>query len=471
MESRLALRPFARERLVLGLVALATLVVFQPANTQDKTRLALTHALVEHGEVAIDRYGTPTDRARYRGRLYTDKAPGLSLLAVPSVVAVRAAATLAGRRHGPVWSAPKELWFVRVTVIGPFLLLLTWLLGRVAEGIAPGTGAATAVVGALGTMTGALGSILFAHVPAACLCFGAFVLATRRGARGALVAGVVAGAAVLVEYQAGLVVALVAVYVAARHGRRGLGAFAAGALPGAVLLGAYDAAAFGSPFRLSYSYVDGAFAAQQATGFFGIGAPRPSSLLSTLLGERGLLVVSPALAAAAVGLVLLWRRGLRPEAALAAAVVIAYLALEAGYFLPYGGFSPGPRFFAPALPFLLLGLPLALAARPRLVGALSALSVALSIPNALTWASYAPGEPFHPRLPETLWSIGELPRLPGALLVCAAAAVAAVVARPPRDDARARRPPGSPGAVRGRTTGAGGGSGAEARSEIEAIDP
>jgi hypothetical protein len=54
--------------------------------------------------------------------------------------------------------------------------------------------------------------------------------------------------------------------------------------------------------------------------------------------------------------VLLWRQGFRAEALTCAAATVCFLLINAGYFLPYGGNSPGPRFFAPALPFLAVGL-------------------------------------------------------------------------------------------------------------------
>jgi hypothetical protein len=37
-------------------------------------------------------------------------------------------------------------------------------------------------------------------------------------------------------------------------------------------------------------------------------------------------------------------------------MVLTYLIFEFGYFDPYGGDSPGPRYFIPALPFLAVGL-------------------------------------------------------------------------------------------------------------------
>ena len=127
------------------------------------------------------------------------------------------------------------------------------------------------------------------------------------------------------------------------------------------------------------------FAAQQAGGFFGIHAPSWHAARLVLVGNRGLFVVAPVLLLAAAGLVLLWRRGARAESLLCGAVSVAFLVLELGYYDPYGGDSPGPRFFIPALPFLALGLAPAFA-RWRVATALfAAASVLASTAVLLTW--------------------------------------------------------------------------------------
>lgn len=431
----LRLRPFAHERLLLALIGLATFAVVQFPNTQDKSRLALTQAIVEHGDVTIERYGTPIDRARRGGHLYTDKAPGASLVAAPAVLAVRAAEQIAGRpRATTMWESTWRLHAVRTLVLAPFLLLLAWLAGRVAEGLAPGTGGAVAVTLSLATLLGALATVLFAHVPETCLCFAAFVaVATGRGARRAAVAGALAGGAVLMDYEAALLVVALGAYVLVDRGLRPTLAYVAGGVPAALVLGVYDTLAFGSPLRLSYEFKDGPNAEAHGEGLFGIGMPRLDSLATTLVGERGLLTTSPVLLAAAVGVVLLWRSGRAREAGLAVAVGALYLLLEAGYFLPYGGVSPGPRFLSPAVPFAALGLALALRSRPLLVSALLTLSVAVSTWNTLTWFEV------DPTWPETVWSLGPASRLVGVTLVAASAAVATAVALAPLRSS-ARRP-------------------------------
>ena len=200
-------------------------------------------------------------------------------------------------------------------------------------------------------------------------------------------------------------------------------------MPPALALGAYDWAAFGSPFHLSYRYVANVYTERQHHGFFGIGVPTLAGLKDVLVGTRGLLYFSPVLVAAALGLWLLWRRGTRAEALLAAVVTVVFCLLDAGYFLVYGGGTPGPRFLAPALPFLVLGVPWALARWPRPTLVLAFASAVLTTVDALSWGVRPPDDtswfPTRNEISKTIWAWAGLDRNVGALVVlaCALAAV------------------------------------------------
>jgi hypothetical protein len=364
------------ELLLLALVGIAALSPVYVVSTQDVTRLCLTRALT-HGHLTIERCaGKTLDQAAYNGHSYTDKAPGFSVVAIPAAVATRLPPPRAWTFEGD-----PHLWAVRLLTTGIAFLLLAFAVGRVSEGIAAGCGGAALVTFALGTLVAPLAASSFDHVLAGSLAFGAFLLAWSE--RVAL-AGLLAGAAAVTNYTTGLIGIVLAVYVLA-VGIRPLLRFAAGTVIPLGLLGAYDWAAFGSPFHLSYRYVANAYAGEQSSGFFGIHLPSLHGIHLVLVGDRGLLVTSPVLVAAAGGLVLLARRH-RPEALICAVVFALLLVANCGYFAPYGGISPGPRFLVPALPFLALGLAPAFSRLRKLTSALAAISIVATTGLTLTWA-------------------------------------------------------------------------------------
>jgi MFS family permease len=427
------LRSYRGERLVVMLIALAALAVVNPPAAA-VSRVALADALLE-GRVTIDEYaGQTIDRARYEGHYYSDKAPGLSAVAaIPVAVLDVADPGLVEPRNERLWNPEGSfsLWAICALVGGCFFVLGVVLVGRVAEAVAPRTGAAAAVAYGLGTLAHPLAPALFGHIPAGTLGLAALLLAGRSTRLRLLAAGGCAGAAVLIEYQAALIAVALLIYALWRHGARAAAVVAAGGLPAIVLLGLYDVAAFGSPFRLSYQYVDNVYAERQSQGLFGIGLPDPDALWMVLVGERGLLLLSPVLVLAAGGLWLLVRQGFRREAAVAAGVTVAFLVVNSGYFLPYGGVSPGPRIFATCIPLLALGFGPAFARWPRTTYAATAFSVLAMTSASLSWA-FSPEDglliPSQETLTKTIWMALAGDRIDGALLTGALAVAALCVA-------------------------------------------
>jgi hypothetical protein len=282
------------------------------ANTQSRMFLALS--IAESGSISIGAYGPLTiDRAERAGSYYSDKAPGMAFLALPAVALAR---PLLARRGGDVCAGP-ECWFQPDGRTNPHynaLYYLSTALTSVALTAAAvvlfrsfllalyeDRGAATfaALVLAFGTPLGAWATTFFEHAVAACWLIAGLVAAHWAGRQpgGALPAGTAGalvgaslGLALVTSYLSAVLVLLVAGYAlrGAWHQPRrrvlttALAASAAGALIVAPLL-AYHWAAFGSPFAVGYSHVDGFEGMQQ--GLFGIAWPDLSALRGVTIDQ------------------------------------------------------------------------------------------------------------------------------------------------------------------------------------------
>ena len=231
-------------------------------NPQDISRICLAQSLA-HAHLSADACLNNTlalDKSTYSGHLYSDKAPGLAAIEIPTVEAL----------HLPLptqW--PWEflsLWVIRVLATGVLFVACAFMVGRVAEGLAPGFGGVSLVAFALGTLMAPFAAANFDHVPAGTLGLLAFLLAWRRRP---LPPGLAAGAALLMEYEAATILIVLGLYVALQGGWA-LVSYIRGALPGVALLWTYDWLAFGKPWRPPYSYIANSLAAEQNSGFFGV---------------------------------------------------------------------------------------------------------------------------------------------------------------------------------------------------------
>jgi hypothetical protein len=413
---------------VLALLVLvgASAVLLQPFGYNQGSHLALVHALAD-GTPRIDRYRDYSgDVSFYGGHVYSNKAPGLAFATLPAYLALRAA-------HLPHGVHVLSLW----SVLLPAAILLL-LVGSTVERIEPGLGTLTAATLGLATLVLPFTGLLFAHVLSALLGFAAFAVLwhERDGPpRLALLAaaGLLAGLAVTTEYPLALAGAVLGLYAVVRPRpiRRGL-AYAAGVALGVAPLLAYDWWAFGSPTHLSYADAVGPRGATHPPAFFGVSAPRPRVALELLLASRGLILLGPVIALGAAGAVLLYRRGRRAEALVVGSVVVAFVLYDSGFWGPFGGWGPGPRYLIPMLPFLAVPLALAWRRWPLTTGALAVVSAGIMLAATAT-------DPLIPDDPGRWWrllvhgrftdTIG-LGIAPFALVV--AAAVVLVVRATPR---------------------------------------
>jgi hypothetical protein len=378
------------------------------------------------GEAQIDQWHWDTnDKAWVDGHFYSVKSPGVAALTTLPYMAIealdgdklaRAAVDNVNRTAHPKWVpdsvVPLEnygydvqrgirvqdivehdtpivwaLTLIAAVIPGVLLLLgVRWAADR----FVPGYGTAAAITLGLATVVMTFAAEFFSHVISAGLAFAAFcVLMKERDGPPrkwwVALAGLLAGLAVTFEFQTGLVGIVLIGYALSRRTDwfRRAAAYAGGALAGALPMLAFNTWAFGNPLKLAYGYAvsfPGVTGHDKlglnSAGFFGITAPKPASAVDLLLAGRGLLVLTPIIVMSVVGVILMRRRGHRAEANTILAVAIVYFVYNSGYWLPFGGGTPGPRFLIPALPFLAIGLAYAYRRFP-------ALTLGLAIPSAL----------------------------------------------------------------------------------------
>jgi hypothetical protein len=374
------------------------------------SRFALIRAILERQTLQIDAYQLHTgDRAFWRGHYYTDKAPGASLLALGPVQLARLVSRAAGvdpaTFPGIAWTS----YVAAVVTSGVFTVIAAlcvfWLSLR--WGASDGAALFAAAAYGLASPAWAYATLFMGHGQTAGCLMIAFVAADAlRDAtppwrsRLAWILGLAGGWAVVTEFQAAIPAVFIGLLAIAwdglkavpyernsigeddpRHVGHGLQAvtrerdqpdvrhglqavpnrrtlilrIAGGVTIAAIPLLIYNALAFGAPLHIGYASEEGFKELQ--TGFFGITYPSLSTLRELLFGSyRGLLPISPLMAAVPIGLAVLWRMKYREPALVAAGTGLYYLLLNASYFYWEGGWAFGPRQITAALPFLALGL-------------------------------------------------------------------------------------------------------------------
>ncbi|MEI6779260.1 MAG: hypothetical protein WCK70_20345, partial [Chloroflexales bacterium] len=399
------------------------------ADWNQNSRLDLVLAMVDDGTVSIDRYVANTgDYALYRGHTYSDKPPGLSLLALPAYMALSPILNLppvAERlsRLGRVGALESSLRAegsglredkLRVALVQYLLTLLAVATPAAALGVLfyrllLRLGASESLA-ALGTLAYGLGTTaapyagnFYSHQLCAALLFGAFTLAwpedsVRRldGARG-LLCGLLLGWAVISEYPVALAATVIGVYALVRRGPRWIIPLAVGAaLPG-LLLVTYDIRAFGTIFPVGYAY-SALWQDQHHTGFMSVTYPHPAALWGLTFGLfRGLFVRAPWLLLALPGFLSWWRMGrLRAEWWALLLVVLLTLLFYGSSMMWWGGFAAGPRYIVPMIPFLAIpaGYWVATHWQRSAHRALSVILIVLSV--GMVWLETCAGQSFPP---------------------------------------------------------------------------
>ncbi len=371
-----------------GLLLAAALVLLYTYNfpyfygihsANELPRIYQAMAMVDRGALNIDpemhRFqGTP-DTAGWKGKLYPNKAPAMSLLTAPVYWVQKKA------NGGETPELIRMFfWFRMFGSILPsllFLILLWRFLGQLVTHV--GTRRLLLCAYALGSMALTYGTLLIAHQLSGLLMATAYILlfmhARRSGEgasawRGPLLAGLAAGAGVLTDYQVAFIgppLFFYALWTGKPRWRTGL-LYALGTLPPLLLLLGYHWAAFDSPFRTGYHLVTNPqFIEWHKQGFLGMSKFTGVAFWGSFFrADNGLFYFSPFLLLAFPGLgLMLARRRWRADGVLCLLLILFF-----GYFVSSltfwrSGWAVGPRYITCALPFYMVPFALFMARLER----------------------------------------------------------------------------------------------------------
>jgi hypothetical protein len=407
--------------ITLFLILLVSYGYFLPrwADWGANSRANLTYAVGDSGVLYIDAYHTNTgDKACFpgpftsdpndvtagscTGHYYTDKSIGPSLLALPPYMIFRAIAALppmenfiqSGRSIGAMGDTlnpegegirPQAVYeYMALTFITLFAsavpsaflgVVVFWMAVRFTE--RDSYAFVLALAYGLGTMALPYSNALYQHQLAAFGTFTGFYLLYRvirenASRRWLWVVGVLFSFVVITEYP--VVPVLAILFLWAFFSMKDWGALyrvVLGAIPLGLLFAAYNFAIFGTPLPAGYEYSTN-WQGEHNSGFFSLGLPNLDRIYGlTLSPVRGIFVMSPFLILALWGIWLMFRkqpqqRGLLAVILLSCGFIFMY---NASSVMWWGGFTIGPRYLIPMLPFMVLPIAFVLnVLLPRLWG-------------------------------------------------------------------------------------------------------
>lgn len=389
--------------LIFSTILFTHVFSFGGTGWNEHSRLDLLHALVYEHRLTIDTFqGNTGDKAFFNGHYYSEKPPGVVLLALPAFIASVVLTEVWGFAHdsGTAWmfkawitTAGSAGVLAAIAAVAMFLLLQKFVKVRPAL--------LTTMVLFLASPMFTYSHVLFAHGMAASLltiCLWAVFTRTERTANWKdVLAGVTAGLAISCEYLIAIAVAAIFVYCLCTNSRQAL-RFAVAALVPLFLIPVQNVLISGQFFTMAYDATRGAPGEHISIWQeLRIAAPDFSIVSKLLFSEsRGLLFWTPLLWFVFPGFLVMSQqyRLLSWLIALASVLLILFVS-GLGTFWD-GGWALGPRQLTSMLPLLAIPLAYGCSVQMRLALPVALLSFLLTYLAALL-------NPHTERLLSPLW--------------------------------------------------------------------
>jgi hypothetical protein len=330
---------------------------YQGGGWNQNSQFDTVRALVERGTTEITAYaGNTGDVGVIKGKVYANKPPGLAFLGAPFYFAAYHLERGLGLDPASIRQVTLNAHLLTFCTSGLPAVLLVLLLYRHfrRQGATLPEGLWLAAAFGTGSLALPYAGVMMNHLLNACLLFAAWSLLTPAlfSRWAALLAGLLSGMAIMTESLAAPAVVLFFFYAAVKRAEVSpLFLLGAALMTGGLL--AHNYACFGSPFLNSNSIQADTF--QSKGHLFGmLGWPQPVRLFwLTFHPFRGLFLCCPVLLVSLLSMRwsrLVWAVPL--ETSIPLGIVAYHLLFNMSFNGWTGGWSAGPRYLIPALPFL-----------------------------------------------------------------------------------------------------------------------
>lgn len=393
--------PKQQRRCMYGMVFVFFFITFsfffQGGGWNQNSRMCLVRSIIHDKTFAIDackedteeiEFANTGDWSFYDGHYYSNKSPGLSLIAVPPFALAHYCLQYF-LPDDPARLVLFSAYFSTVcttVLLSALLCLLIFHVCTYFFGMGITESLLVAFFYGCGTIAFSYSTTFYCHQPAAFCSFFSFLLLlhlrknNNKKSYYALLAGFFAGTAVLMEPSSIITLIALFVYVTwCKENRNYLHLFLLGCIPPGIVQGFYNLVCFGHPLASSYSFANDVVMWKPDGSLFGI--PSPMRFLKLFFSPyRGLFISSPIFLMTLPGMFFFLKdRKWRVEALFCTVVALSFVVLIASFHAWHGGSAIGPRYLLPAFPFAGVSIAFALKRYPKLVTTLGILSFIINL--------------------------------------------------------------------------------------------